>query len=108
MKKVLTIGLLLCLLIVGCKDNHTKDNSPGQTEISAEDRAVHAAEDYWKVEDGVKDTSTGEMYHITVVKTPTEEDNTFILVLSKAVEDGWRTVEVVSMDADTHEITKMS
>ena len=41
MKKVLAIGLLLCLLFVGCKNTQISDDNAGQTELTMEERAVN-------------------------------------------------------------------
>ena len=108
MKKVLAVGLLLCLLFVGCKNTQMNDDNAGQTELTMEERALQTAEEYWNIEDGKKDASTGEVHHITIVKTPVAGDFTYIMVLSKEVDDGLRTVGVISINASTFEVTKMS
>lgn len=108
MKKVLAIGLLLCLLFVGCKNTQTSDDNAGQTELTMEERALQAAEEYWNIEDGEKDTSTGAVHHIMVLKTPVAGDFTYIMALSRELDGSYRTVGVISIDAGTFEVTKMS
>ena len=107
MKKVLSVLFLLCILLVGCKETPDVSDA-GSSAPTPDERALQVAEDYWGVEDGERDATTGKMRQIIVVKMPTEEDNTFIVVMTEEAEENWRTMGVISIDAETYAVTKMS